>query len=91
MLFRSLFKCGKSPRTRTIVLKLWEKSSVCVIFPFFFLQEKKLLLEKNGPHVARISVFEVCNEFTLFTVYLFSSFVEEVFFRQKKVVIGPSL
>ena len=25
------------------------------------LQQKKLLLEKNGPHVARISVFEVCN------------------------------
>lgn len=24
------------------------------------LQEKKLLLERNGAHVARISVFEVC-------------------------------
>lgn len=28
----------------------------------FLLQEKKLLLEKNGPHVARISVFEVCSK-----------------------------
>lgn len=28
MLFGSLIKCGKSPRTRTIVLKLWEKSSL---------------------------------------------------------------
>ncbi|XP_034680433.1 phosphatidylserine decarboxylase proenzyme 2-like [Vitis riparia] len=24
--------------------------------------EKKFLLERNGPHIARISVFEVCNE-----------------------------
>ena len=28
----------------------------------FLLQEKKFLLERNGPHIARISVFEVCNE-----------------------------
>jgi hypothetical protein len=29
------------------------------------MQEKKLLLEKNGPRLARISVFEVCNHLTL--------------------------
>lgn len=63
---------------------------MCVIFPFI-LQEKKLLLEKNGPHVARISVFEVCNEFNLCTFSLFSSFVEEVFFCEKKVVIVPAM
>jgi hypothetical protein len=28
------------------------------------MQEKKLMLEKNGPHLARISVFEVSNYLT---------------------------
>lgn len=34
-----------------------------LLYPFFdVLQEKKLLLERNGPHIARISVFEVSNK-----------------------------
>ena len=31
----------------------------------FLLQEKKFLMERNGPHIARISIFEVCNELNL--------------------------
>ena len=54
-------------------------------FPFI-VQEKKLLLDKNGPRVARISVFEVCNELNVL-VSLYSSFVEEVFFCENKLVM----
>ena len=34
---------------------------------YFLLQENKLLLEKNGAHVARISVFEVCSKIRTFS------------------------
>lgn len=43
-----------------LVWALELKITLCNPFDF---QEKKLLLEKNGPHVARISIFEVCSKF----------------------------
>lgn len=40
--------------------------------PVLSLQEKKLVLERNGPRVARISVFEVSDYFvsSLFPLYM---------------------
>lgn len=57
--------CGRILELSIHYLKFRENSSV--YFPFI-LQEKKLLLDKNGPRVARISVFEVCNEVNLFSL-----------------------
>lgn len=45
---------------RFLVWALELKITLCNPFDF---QEKKLLLEKKGPHVARISIFEVCSKF----------------------------
>lgn len=40
------------------------------------MQEKKLLLERNGPHIARISVFEV--EYHFMFVYIIETQVRKL-------------
>lgn len=63
----------------------------------FLMQDKKLLLEKDGPHVARISVFEVCST-QISLSYIFFFFFEKLIFvelenynRTEQVVLKISL
>ena len=55
----------------------------------FLLQEKKFLMERNGPHIARISIFEVCNELNLSVqnVPFFFSFLC-IFLEQNEKISG---
>ena len=54
----------------------------------FLLQEKKFLLERNGPHIARISIFEVCNELnsSVQNVHFFSFLC--IFLKQNEKISG---